>query len=199
MLNNFSNSIIDLERALYDLINAKLKTLTGQQRRVSEEQATGASCEKLKLYQSSKKEVITMKKVIFPVARVLMGVLFVLTITVGVAPAFDPGPNEVILYEHIDYGGRSIRFSVGSNVPNLTNNKSGTWNWNDKVSSIKVGANVRLITWQDKDYTGKCMGFLGSNAGGKTGKYRHLGDWHYNDAITSLKVYGPDDPEARCP
>lgn len=141
-----------------------------------------------------------MKKVIFPVARVLMGVLFVLTITVGVAPADDPGSDEAILYEHINYGGRSIIFSVGSDVSNLTNNKDGKWNWNDKVSSIKVGSDVRLVTWQDKDYTGRCMCFSGSNAGGAIGgQYNDLRRWNYNDAITSFKVRTPNDGDGRCP
>ena len=141
-----------------------------------------------------------MKKVIFPVARVLMGVLFVLTITVGVAPADNPGPNEVILYEHVNYdaNGKSIRFSVGTNVPNLTNNKLGRWNWNDKVSSIRVGLNVRLLAWEHKDYRGKCMTFSGLNAGGQ-GNYNDLRRWRYNDIITSLKVRHPEDPDSVCP
>ncbi len=123
--------------------------------------------------------------------------------TAGATSASDPGPNEVILYEHINYGGKSKRFSVGTNVSNLTDQKEGNWNWNDKVSSIKVGANVRLITWQDLNYTGKCMTFSGSNTGGASGgNYNDLRGWNLNDAITSLKVRHPaypEDPEARCP
>jgi hypothetical protein len=124
-------------------------------------------------------------------------------VLVTVVWAFDPGSNEVILWSDANYQGRSVRFSVGEQIANLsvwssTNSKS--FNWNDKVSSIKVGANVRLITWQDKDYTGRCVGFLGSNAGGHTGgQYPRMSDWDYNDKITALKVFSKDDPNANCP
>ncbi len=129
-----------------------------------------------------------------------VGGLSLFAMSLGPAWVFDPNSNEVILWEHADYKGVSIRYSVGTEVSNLTNEKTGGMNWNDKVSSLKVGANVRLITWEHKDYKGKCVGFLGSNAGGHTdGKYPRLSDWNFNDKMSSLKVYDKDNSDAGCP
>lgn len=59
---------------------------------------------------------------------------------------------------------------------------------------------MRLISWEHKDYKGKCVGFLGSNAGGNTdGKYSRLSDWDFNDKMSSLKVYDKDNSDASCP
>jgi hypothetical protein len=132
---------------------------------------------------------------------ILLGVMVIAASAALSLQAFDPTSNQVILYEHANFQGNSLRLQVGDNISCLTSKKMGTSsNWNDKISSIKVGANVRLITFQDCPYKGQCMGFLGSNAGGHTGGlYPKLSDWNYNDKISSLKVYSKDDTNASCP
>lgn len=139
-----------------------------------------------------------MKKLILPITGFFTSLIFVLIINPGLVLAFDPNPYQVILYEHKDYGGMSIRFAVGDQIPNLKNVKMGSSNWNDKVSSVKVGANTKLIAWEHANYQGMCRGFSGTNAGG-IGNYHRLSDQDFNDKMSSLKVYDMNDPRARCP
>lgn len=139
-----------------------------------------------------------MSKIILPITGFVISIIFILTINTGLSLAFDPNSNQVILYEHRDYGGMSIRFAVGDQIPNLRNVRMGTTNWNDKVSSVKVGANTKVIAWEHANYQGQCIGFFGTNAGG-AGNYRRLSDWDFNDKMSSLKVYDMNDPRARCP
>ncbi len=138
-----------------------------------------------------------MSKIILPITGLFMSLIFVLIINTGLVSAFDPAPNQVILYEHKDYGGMSIRFAVGDQIPNLKNVRMGTTNWNDKVYSVKVVANSILLAWEHANYQGQCIVFLGTNAGG-AGNYRRLSDYGFNDKMSSLKVYDKST-NARCP
>ncbi|MDD4881122.1 MAG: phospholipase A2 [Gallionellaceae bacterium] len=50
---------------------------------------------------------------------------------------------RVLIFEHINFGGRCMALSSGRDYPNMTSEKtglSGSANWNDRISSLKVVA-----------------------------------------------------------
>lgn len=84
------------------------------------------------------------------------------------------GGGPVELYEHADYGGRSIATGGSANLVRQS--------FNDKVSSIVI----RSGRWEfcvDADYRGRCI-TLGP------GSYGNLGDMGLNDEISSLRPTG---------
>jgi hypothetical protein len=96
--------------------------------------------------------------------RLSLGVLVVAMSTHAVA--------EIILYEHDNYNGRSLRFSSQEN--NLVD-----MNFNDKASS----AEVRNGSWQlcnDSEFRGHCITL-------SPGRYPSLGDMDMNDRVSSLR------------
>ncbi|UXR94606.1 hypothetical protein [Agrobacterium tumefaciens] len=50
----------------------------------------------------------------------------------------DPGEYEVEFYLHINYEGLRLPFQSPAEDANLTDNRSGFFNWNDQISSIKI-------------------------------------------------------------
>jgi hypothetical protein len=85
-----------------------------------------------------------MKKCFFAVLLLLLAI-----------PVFgqDVGPNQVIIFEHNDFVGKSVSFTLESGmrqklVPKLLN-------FNDKVSSILVGKNVKVWVYEHVDFKGK--------------------------------------------
>ncbi|WP_017599593.1 beta/gamma crystallin domain-containing protein [Nocardiopsis lucentensis] len=56
--------------------------------------------------------------------------------------------NEVIFYEELNYGGASHPYKLGDDI-NL-----GNTSLNDKFTSVKVGAKVKVVAWQHYDQTG---------------------------------------------
>lgn len=61
--------------------------------------------------------------------------------------------NEVCLYEHAYYKGAKRCFNAVNEYNNVAS-FSDRW-WNDAVSSVKVGNNVRLRTFEHNDFKGK--------------------------------------------
>jgi len=71
--------------------------------------------------------------------------------------AADPTSNQVYVYEHINYGGAYMRFDGLREVADLRSYNTGaqgTPNWNDRISSLKVGSEVKLVVFADINYKG---------------------------------------------
>ena len=102
-----------------------------------------------------------------------------------------PLPNQVYVFEDVDYSGASAQWNIGQSVPDLRRwNTPAGKSWNDRISSIRVGANARMLGYENINFGGKCIIFAGTSAGGR-GDYNNLtynmGD-NWNDRISSLKV-----------
>jgi len=101
----------------------------------------------------------------------------------------EAGPNQVIFYEHTNWGGNSMDRELDQSIPDLRTwkfNASST-NWNDKISSIKVGKNVKVTVYKHINYKGNHITLLGKGSGG-AGDFPNLVNIGWNDKISSLKV-----------
>lgn len=87
-----------------------------------------------------------------------------------------PGPNQIALFEHRDYGGRCAIREVGA-YPNA----SAMGLENDSVSSLRVGGNVWATVCHHNNYKGLC-GIFGADLPTLHGTA--IG----NDQVSSLKV-----------
>jgi len=100
-----------------------------------------------------------------------------------------PGPNQVIFYEHSNWGGNSMSFDLDQSVADLRSWKflNSSTNWNDKISSIKVGANVKVKVYKDINFKGGDITLMGTGSGG-AGDFPNLSTIGWNDKISSFKV-----------
>lgn len=92
--------------------------------------------------------------------------------------------NRVYFYEDIDYKGAVVSFNGIRDVPDLRSYPTGSGgkNWNDRISSIKVGTGVRLIVYKDINYKG------GSYTVPGPGWISTLVSNGWNDKISSFRV-----------
>ncbi len=79
----------------------------------------------------------------------------ILSIGALVAPA--QNSNQVYFYEHTNYGGAYMRWDGVREVPDLRSYNTGaigTPNWNDRISSFKIGKDMKLVVFKDINYRG---------------------------------------------
>jgi len=70
----------------------------------------------------------------------------------------DVSSNQVIFFEHRDYGGRELSYSGPQDVADLTKvttNLSGSETWNDRISSIVIGSQVKVVFYEHVRGTGQ--------------------------------------------
>lgn len=99
--------------------------------------------------------------------------------------AADPTANQVYVYEHINYGGAYIRFDGIRDVSDLRGYNTGalgTPNWNDRISSLKVGSDLKLIVYADINYKGASWTVTGP------ANISTLVSNGWNDRISSLRT-----------
>lgn len=99
-----------------------------------------------------------------PILAVSFTILFVLFPTAhsqGALPQ-DPDPSHVYFYEHTNYGGARLVLGEGP-CDNLTNwHPYSGKTWNDMISSIKVGKNMKVHLYKDINRKGY-IGFYSGN------------------------------------
>ncbi|MCX8027591.1 MAG: peptidase inhibitor family I36 protein [Thermodesulfovibrionales bacterium] len=102
----------------------------------------------------------------------------------------DAKDDEVIFFEHVNYGGAWMGAKIGSEYPSIggtaTMGTGQTINWNDAISSIKVGKKVRITVYEHDNYRGQSYTWQAScNAPLCLDDLRNSG---WNDKISSFKV-----------
>jgi hypothetical protein len=99
--------------------------------------------------------------------------------------AADPTSNQVYVYEHINYDGAYMRFDGLREVPDLRSYNTGalgTPNWNDRISSLKVGSEVKLVVFADINYKGASWTVTGPAS------IKTLVSNGWNDRISSFRI-----------
>jgi len=107
-----------------------------------------------------------------------------------VSPVFAQGvsPNQVIVFQHNDFVGKSLSFTLGPNMRHKLVPTLG--DFNDKISSILVGENVKVRVFKHVHFTGKHKDFTTVDRLSKFSEFDALfqhGD--LNDWISSMIIY----------
>ena len=97
-----------------------------------------------------------------------------------------PNNNQIALFEHINYGGQCVLKDVGNYRNALEIGLP-----DNIVSSVKVGARLRLVLYRDNDFGGVTGTYLANdNSFG--------GDPIGNDTVSSMRVDVKMSPTAKC-
>ncbi|MGQ9674000.1 MAG: peptidase inhibitor family I36 protein [Candidatus Aminicenantales bacterium] len=72
-------------------------------------------------------------------------------------PAHTPTSNQLYVYEHVNYEGAYIRFDGTRDEPDLRSYNTGPLgspNWNDRISSFKIGSDLKVVFYEHINYKG---------------------------------------------
>ena len=100
----------------------------------------------------------------------------------------EPAAHQVFLFEHTNYGGANMSFEFDKDVPDLTkwrlsNSKK---NWNDVISSLKVGKNTKILLYKHINYSVLLGTIQGDGTNVKAIPSLH--SFGYGDQVSSFKV-----------
>lgn len=98
-----------------------------------------------------------------------------------------PESNEVIFYEHTNFGGNSFWYYYDKDVAYLTSYNMGSTSksWNDQISSVKVGSDVCVTLWADTNFQGIKVQLNGNGTDVREYKSMPSG---WNDKASSMKI-----------
>jgi hypothetical protein len=91
------------------------------------------------------------------------------------------GDYEVVVYEHANYQGKSLVYSVQPGMCQKLEPQLGKAKMNDKLTSVKVGKNVAVELFQHKNYSGQHLLLQDSK--------QSLSPYKFNDKVSSLIVW----------
>lgn len=99
----------------------------------------------------------------------------------------EPASNQVVLFEHTNFDGLGLVLNADKDEPNLsTYSFAGGQNWNDKISSLKIGTEACLTAWLDANYKGARIPWDGNGFNVTNGPDLHPSG--LGDKISSVKV-----------
>ncbi len=100
----------------------------------------------------------------------------------------DPNSEQVFLFEHTNYGGNSMSFFINDKVADLTKWKfiNSKTTWNDKISSMKIGRNAKIIFYNDINFKKKLSEIEGDGINVKYVPSLHT--YGFGDKISSFEV-----------
>ncbi|MBM3130190.1 MAG: hypothetical protein FJ009_16390 [Chloroflexi bacterium] len=112
-------------------------------------------------------------------------------LTVDNAPSCNYDSNQIVLYEHANYGGTCKTLGIGEYA-----NPGALGFPNDAASSIRVGGNVKAILCHDDNYGGGCEDFTGddSDLNGNA-----IGDNQVSSVKVQTRSSGTPDPRQEGP
>lgn len=106
---------------------------------------------------------------------------------------FEPNANQVVFYEHSNYGGDFFAWNYDKDLRNFKGwfvGNSTKKTWNDQVSSIKVGKNACVTIWKDANFKGDKKNYSGNGSITKNIPSMPSG---WNDKISSAKIRMKDN------
>jgi cathepsin L len=88
---------------------------------------------------------------------------------------------EVVVYEHANYQGKSLTFSVRPGECQKLEPQLSKAKMNDKLTSVEVGKNVEVVLFQHNKYSGQHLVLRDP--------VQSLSPYKFNDKVSSLIVY----------
>jgi cathepsin L len=88
---------------------------------------------------------------------------------------------EVVVYEHANFQGKSLVYSVQPGMCQKLEPQLSKAKMNDKLTSVKVGKNVRVALFEHKNYAGQHLELQDS--------VQSLSPYNFNDKVSSLIVW----------
>jgi len=112
----------------------------------------------------------------------------------------DPLENEIIFFKNTGCQGEHRMYADGEDLPDLRQLPfwDSTGNWNDGISSLKIGANAQAYVCTHIDFGEPCVQHRGDGSGVTRIDNLHASGW--GDRISSIKVRGKNwNPEDDIP
>jgi hypothetical protein len=114
----------------------------------------------------------------------------------GAVPAWTQSANQACVYQDGEYKGLSLCLAVGEEDADLTlrtwttNLSSG--NWNDRISSVKVGFNTKIVLWTDINFGGDRVILQYDSCNNTSPRWSNMPKG-WNDRVSSFKVMSCDN------
>ncbi len=97
--------------------------------------------------------------------------------------------DKCVVFEHAHYAGKSLAIDIDERIDSLKDKKVGSWNWNDKISSVRVGKNIQCDFYKHDNCESQNKLFTLKNGQSKN----RLSKWGHDNQITSIKCYTCSD------
>lgn len=113
--------------------------------------------------------------------------------------------DDVIFYEHTNYGGKQLKYSGLDSVSDLTRNQlitsdGSSVNWNDKISSLSIGKNRKVVMYEHTNFKGATILLNGPTVcKNVTSGLRSSMPSGWNDRVSSFKILVNDLPDPNPP
>jgi Beta/Gamma crystallin len=127
--------------------------------------------------------------------NIYKGMFFLLVTIISLAGCKQSAPNAVeygkgIVYEQINYGGKSLLISSGTSEPDIMHPEDWYFGdpkekrgqgFTDTISSIRIGAGIQCEFYKDAGFKGEKLGPLGE------GNYPDLKEKGWKEKIRSIQ------------
>ncbi len=102
----------------------------------------------------------------------------------------EPEPHQVIFYEDVGFEGAAIGYEYDSDVQDLTKLLvlDTTNNWNDRISSIKIGKNAKVFLYEHIGCDDRSTFIVLQGNGQSTARYDSLHSIGWGDKASSFRV-----------
>ena len=111
------------------------------------------------------------------------------------------GDEDVIFYEHTNFGGKQLKSSGLDSIGDLTRNQlvtaeGSSVNWNDKISSISIGKNRKVVMYEHSNFKGASILLNGPTiCKNVSSGLRSSMPGGWNDRVSSFKILVNDLPD----
>jgi hypothetical protein len=125
-------------------------------------------------------------------ARLAASALVTMAAVLAVCPKdAEAGDPRVCFYEHFNYHGHEMCVAVGAEQNNLREvNDPDGFNWNDKISSIKLHGSARTKIYEHVHFDGRTFDMTSDVPDLRALVLADGSKVDFNDVISSFSVYG---------
>jgi hypothetical protein len=110
----------------------------------------------------------------------------------------EPNGDEVMFFEHSNFDGYCMRWPIDMDIPDLTRQLmedpvtgiNSTFTWNDRISSLKIGASTCVTGWVNINYGGQKWMYRAN--GNNTWNIADLAPLGSGDKFSSFKIRNRD-------